>query len=111
MITIESLRGFGANIDAGLERCLNKEDFYLKMVNLALADQRFADLEGVLAQKDYDKAFEMCHALKGTTGNVALDPLYNAICEMTELLRAKTDTDYSGLYKKIMDLRNEVLNM
>ena len=111
MITLESLRAFGASVDAGLERCLNKEDFYLKMVNRALADQRFADLEPVLAQKDYDKAVEICHAIKGTTGNVSLDPLYNAICEMTELLRAKTDTDYSGLYKKIMDLRNEVLNM
>ena len=111
MITLESLRAFGASVDAGLERCLNKEDFYLKMVNMALADQRFADLEGVLAQKDYDKAFEMCHALKGTTGNVALDPLYNAICEMTELLRDKTDTDYSALYKRILDMRNEILNM
>ena len=111
MITIESLRGFGANIDAGLERCLNKEDFYLKMVNMALADQRFADLEPALAQKDYDKAFEICHAIKGTTGNVSLDPLYNAICEMTELLRDKTDTDYSALYKRILDMRNEILNM
>ena len=111
MITIENLRTFGASVDAGLERCLNKEDFYLKMVNMALADQRFTDLEPALSQKDYDKAFEICHAIKGTTGNVSLDPLYNAICEMTELLRAKTDTDYSGLYKKIMDLRNEVLNM
>ena len=111
MITIESLRGFGANIDAGLERCLNKEDFYLKMVNLALVDQRFADLEPALSQKDYDKAFEICHAIKGTTGNVSLDPLYNAICEMTELLRAKTDTDYSALYKRILDMRNEILNM
>ncbi len=40
MITLESLRAFGASVDAGLERCLNKEDFYLKMVNMALADQR-----------------------------------------------------------------------
>ena len=111
MITIESLRAFGANVDAGLERCLNKEDFYLKMVNMALSDQRFTDLEPALAQKDYEKAFEMCHALKGTTGNVSLDPLYDAVCEMTELLRAKTDTDYSSLYKKIIDMRNEILQM
>ena len=110
-MTIDTLKRFGANTDEGLARCMNKEDFYLKMVNMALADQRFTDLEPVLGQKDYDKAFEICHAIKGTTGNVSLDPLYNAICEMTELLRAKTDTDYSGLYKKIMDLRNEVLNM
>ena len=111
MITIEALRSFGADVDSGLERCLNKEDFYLKMINMALADARFEELGPVLEQKDYEKAFEMCHALKGTTGNVSLDPLYKVICEMTELLRNKTDTDYTGLYKQVVDLRNELLRM
>ena len=34
MITIESLKAYGADVEEGLARCLNKEDFYLKMVNL-----------------------------------------------------------------------------
>ena len=64
-----------------------------------------------LEQIYFDKAFELCHAVKGVIGNLSLDPLYKEICEMTELLRAKTDTDYSGLYKKILDMRKELLDM
>ena len=36
MMTIDSLREFGADVDTGLARCLGKEDFYLRMVGLAL---------------------------------------------------------------------------
>lgn len=109
MITIDSLREFGANVDTGLERCLNNQEFYIKMVNLALSDTRFEDLKAVLDQKDYTKAFEMCHALKGTTGNVALDPMYDILCQMTELLRTQTDTDYSELYNQLIELKKKLV--
>ena len=32
MITVEKLKQFGANTSEGLERCLNNEAFYLKLV-------------------------------------------------------------------------------
>jgi FOG: HPt domain len=111
MITIEKLKAFGADTQTALERCMNKEDFYLKLLGIGLNEPRFEQLGPALDAKDYDKAFELCHSLKGVIGNLALDPLYKEICEMTELLRAKTDTDYSGLYKKIMDMRSELLAM
>ena len=41
MMTIESLKAAGANVEEGLSRCLNKEDFYLKMVNMGLTNQNF----------------------------------------------------------------------
>ena len=41
MLTIENLKALGANTDEGLARCLGKEDFYLRMVGLALADDGF----------------------------------------------------------------------
>ena len=38
-------------------------------------------------------AFESAHALKGMYSNLSLTPLTAPISEMTELLRAGTDTD------------------
>lgn len=109
MITLDSLRNFGAHVEDGLARCLNKEDFYLKMVNLGLADERFETLSDIIAKKDYDEAFEAVHALKGLIGNLALTPLYEPINKMTELLRAKTDTDYSELCAEIKLQRDKLL--
>ena len=38
MITIDGLNALGAHTKEGLERCLNNEAFYLRMVGMALAD-------------------------------------------------------------------------
>lgn len=111
MITIDSLKNYGANVEEGLARCLNKEAFYLKMVNMGLADERFEKLSEILASKDYDAAFEAVHALKGVIGNLALTPLYAPIEKMTELLRSRTDTDYSPLCAEIKEQRDKILSM
>lgn len=91
MITIDSLRAYGANVDEGLARCLNNEAFYLRMVNMALADGNFDKLAAAMAAQDSPAAFEAAHALKGSTGNVSLTPIYGPICQLVELLRGRTE--------------------
>ena len=108
-MTVESLKAAGANVEEGLARCLNKEDFYLKMVNMGLTNQNFQLLGPALEAKDFDRAFELCHSLKGVIGNLSLTPLYDLICQLTEMLRSKTDTDYTDLYSQIMTMQKKLL--
>ena len=109
MLTIDKLREFGANVDEGLQRCLNNQDFYLRMVNMGLRDGMFDTLEKSLKAGDLDTAFEAAHALKGVMGNLAITPVLNVVSEMTELLRARTDTDYSEMLQKVLDGRADLL--
>ena len=97
MLTIENLKEFGANVEEGAARCMGLNDFYLKLVNMAVPDEQLNALEASLAKKDLDTAFEIAHALKGMYGNISLTPIYKPLSEMTELLRSRTDTDYSAL--------------
>ena len=106
-MTIDKLRELGANVDEGLERCMGMEDFYLEMIELGLSDERFETLGPVLEKNDMDEAFEQFHALKGVIGNLALAPLYETICEITEHLRAKESIDHKPLYDKLISQRNE----
>lgn len=108
-MTIKDLEEFGADVQEGLARCLNKEDFYIKMVNIWRADKKVENLGPLLQSKNYDEAFEIVHALKGTLGNLALTPILDPILKMTELLRSKTDTDYTDLYNEIMAQREKLL--
>jgi HPt (histidine-containing phosphotransfer) domain-containing protein len=101
MLTVESLNEFGANTQEGLARCMNNADFYLKMVRMSADDQNFSALQEALAQNDLDRAFELAHALKGVMGNLSLTPLYDPISEMTELLRNRTEMDYSSYAQEI----------
>ena len=108
MLTIESLKAAGAEIDSGLERCMNNEAFYLRLVQMALDNDGYASLRTALEAHDLDKGFEYAHALKGMLANVALTNLLDPVLEMTEALRAREDRDYSALLAQ-MDAELEKL--
>ena len=106
-MTIDRLKELGANVEEGLERCMGMEDFYIEMVELGLSDERFEELGPTLEAGDLENAFEQVHALKGVIGNLALTPLYETVCELTEHLRAKEQIDYKPLYDKLISQRKE----
>ncbi len=97
MLTIEKLKNYGADVDEGLMRCMDKEDFYLMLIQAAISDNRLPKLRQQIEEKDLKSAFETAHALKGMYTNLALTPLAAPIVEMTELLRSGTNTDYTAL--------------
>ena len=108
MLTLDALRAYGADVDEGLHRCMNMEAFYLKLFDSLKGDTRVEDMQAAIAAKDLDKAFEHAHALKGIYGNLSLTPLYRPIQEITELLRARTDTDYTLLMTEILDQKRKL---
>jgi len=101
MLTIDNLKALGANTDEGLARCLGKEDFYLRMVSMALSDEGFDRLRSAVENGDLKEGFERAHALKGVLSNVSLTSLAEPVAEITEELRAGKDIDYSGLLDRI----------
>ena len=96
MLTVDKLRAYGAQVDAGLERCMKNEAFYLRLVQMELNDPNFAGLDAALAAGDAKAAFEAAHALKGAVGNLALTPIFEPVSELTELLRAADGTVHPG---------------
>ena len=108
MITLEDLKANGTDTETGLARCLGKEDLYLKLVNMGLGDTKFEELGTALEAEDLQKSFELCHALKGVIGNLAITPLYDALSQMTEKLRNMESVDYSSLYSEIIKLRSKL---
>ena len=111
MLTIETLRAFGADVEDGMERCMDDEEFYLELVNLALDDDCFEELSEAVKLDDKKAAFSAAHALKGVLANVSLTPLSTVVSEMTELLRAGKDADYPTYLDRILTLRNQLLDL
>ena len=108
MITIDALKEYGANVDEGLGRCMGNEALYLKLVSTIPNEEKFSKLMESLEVNDLDSAFENAHALKGVTGNLALTPLYDPLVEVTELLRSRTEMDYTNL-KELINSKKEEL--
>ena len=103
MFTIDALKEIGVKPEDGLKRCLNNEDFYLKLVKMVPEDQGFQKLQDSLAAQDLDGAFEAAHALKGVLSNLSLTPICEPVEEITELLRNRTEMDYSELLQTILE--------
>ena len=101
MLTVQSLREFGANVDEGLTRCMGREDFYLRLVRMAREDSNMRKLREALDKNDLDAAFEAAHALKGVMANLALTPVLKPVSEITECLRSRTQMDYQPLMRQI----------
>ncbi len=108
MLSIEKLQAYGADTKTGLERCMNSEDFYFRMVSMIPEEKNFTILEEALKENDLEKAFEAAHALKGVAGNLSLTPLFNDVSEMTELLRDRTTMDYSDFLNRIMEHKSKI---
>ena len=106
MITIEKLKDFGADTQEGLGRCYGNEALYLRLVNMIPGEANFDKLKNALDHHDLDSAFEAAHALKGVLGNLSLTPMFEQCSEITELLRARTDMDYTPLLEKLLEQRD-----
>ena len=107
MITVEELRSAGADVETGLSRCVGNETLYLKLVNMGLGDTKFEELGAAVNAGDLEKAFELCHALKGVIGNLAITPLFDALSDMTEKLRVREQADYTSIYSEIINIRSK----
>ena len=107
-MTIDMLTPYGANTKERLQRCMNNEGFYLRLVKMIPGDVNFQRLYDAVEAGDLAAAFDAAHALKGSTGNLALTPIFVPVSEITELLRARTETDYTPLVAAIRDAHNKL---
>ncbi len=111
MLTLDGLKAYGADTKSGMERCMNNEAFYLRLVEKSLSDTSYDKLKEAVAANDLDAAFEAAHALKGVLGNLALTPLYEPVSKITELLRAKEQADYNAYVDEILAKFGELKNL
>jgi HPt (histidine-containing phosphotransfer) domain-containing protein len=93
MLSIEALKEYGANTEAGLVRCMGSEAFYLRMVGMILKDPAFDKLFAAVENGDVKEGFEAAHALKGSVGNLELTPILEPVCTLTEIFRAGNPAD------------------
>lgn len=104
MLSLEALKAFGADTEAGLSRCMNNEAFYLRLVGIGLRDPNFAKLQAAVTAGQVREAFEAAHALKGMVGNLSLTPLYTPLSAITERLRGRSEmTDVNDLLAQVTE--------
>ena len=92
---VELTRDDCINVKEGLARVRDNKKLYKRMLGMFLENGEFANLEEYLAQKDYAKAADSAHAIKGMTGNLSLTATFDMSTRMMEDLRRGVTSDES----------------
>ena len=108
-VFIEKLGAHGVDTQMALSRFAGDEALYEMCFNMLLEDPSFAALGSSIAEKNYDEAFNAGHTLKGVTGNLELNAMYDVISVIVESLRSKQydhlDTQYDAIMKEYEALK------
>ncbi len=85
----KQLEESGADVDVTLKRFMGNEAIYMKFIMKFLDDKNYDGIKEGIEGHDYEKAFGCAHSLKGVSGNLGLNPVYEAASQITEILRDK----------------------
>ena len=99
---IAKLDAYGADSAGVRERFMEDMELYESCLYTFAEDPNFPALKQALDAGDYEKAFSAAHALKGVSANLGLTPLYQAVCELVEALRAQHHEDLTAQYERAL---------
>ncbi|MGN1338723.1 MAG: Hpt domain-containing protein [Oscillospiraceae bacterium] len=88
MVDMDRMVELGLNLDQASKRFLGNRDFHMKCIKIYFDTNDIALLEQLCADKNWSKAMECAHTLKGSSGNMAFETLFRIYSEMTDLFRA-----------------------
>ena len=109
MSFFDELRALGVNVDEGLKRINGNENLYKRLLGSFL---KAIDANYVSADfdfHDYQDVIEKTHALKGTSGNLSLTPIYEAYTQIVDLLRAGKPEEAQPILEKILPVQEEII--
>lgn len=83
----KELEEWGFNRDLTMERFIDDEQLYIDCLLDFLADTGVNLLEEKIKEEDFVKVFDLGHTIKGVCGNLGLDPIFNTISKLVDLVR------------------------
>ena len=85
------------DVTSALARVRGNKAIYKKMLGMFLQSNSFADFENILSQKDYAKASEIAHGIKGMTGNLGMNTLFELSSKLMVEMKTGAAPDEQNL--------------
>lgn len=109
MTLLEELKSLGVDVQEGLERLGGNEALYTKLLGSFVKSIETHYVQPDFDNNDYQDIIEKTHALKGTSGNLSLTPIYKAYTEIVDLLRAGQPEQAKEKIEKILPVQEEII--
>lgn len=99
----------GVDVTGALNRLKNDKALYEELLQKFKTEPRFGNLINALKNKDATAAFAAAHALRGETGNMGFNCLYELLCPLVEKLRANDLSEADSYLEKLQTAYNLLL--
>lgn len=110
MSLLQELEALGVNTDEAVERMNGNASLYERML------VKFKDMiKDMPVRPDFDGSnyadvIEAAHAIKGTSSNLSVTPIYEAYSEIVRLLRENQPEQAREILKKVIPVQTEIVN-
>lgn len=107
------------NKDEALMRLDGDTELYKEIISMFFDDPQFKpeDLEALIAEKKYEEAGKLSHLLKGISGTLGAEDLFESSKNLEDILRGKKEGNIEenknlllDIFTKTSDALQELLN-
>lgn len=109
MDLFEELKSLGVDVDGGLKRIGGNEALYKRLLNTFVKAMKGQQVSPDFDLADYEEVKEKAHAIKGTSGNLSITPVFEAYSRIMELLRADQPQEAKEVLVKIIPVQEEIV--
>lgn len=106
----EDLKALGVDVDGGLQRLGGNEALYKRLLNTFVKSVKGQPISADFDITNYEEIKEKAHAIKGTSGNLSITPVFEAYSQIMDLLRADKPQEAKEILQKIIPVQEEILN-
>jgi len=110
MDLLQELETLGVDVKEGLGRVMDDKDLYVMMLGMfittiestPISPEEFdaPNLEGIIAK---------IHSLKGTTGNLSMNPIFHPYTESLNLLREGKPAEAKKVYEGLLPAQEKII--
>lgn len=110
MSLFEELKELGVDIDGGLKRINGNEKLYTKLLGSFVKAINTYSVQPDYDGTDYNEVIEKAHAIKGTSGNLSITPVYEAYTKIVDLLRAGEPEQARPILADIIPVQEKIIS-
>lgn len=109
MSLFEELKELGVNVDEGLQRINGNEKLFTRLLGTFVKSTEANALSPDFDASDCTEAIEKTHAIKGTSGNLSITPMYEAYTKIVDLLRTGKPEEARQELIQILPVQEQIL--
>ena len=110
MDLLNELESLGVNVKEGMERVMDDKDLYTMMLDMFVTAIETTPIQ----PEDFDGGtlddlIGKIHTLKGTTGNLSIQPLFTRYTQSLTLLREGKPAEAKAAYLELLPIQEQIL--